>query len=217
MADHTPVGYQTEQEQFWAGKFGSDYIERNHGETAVASNLAFFSQALRRTHGIDTCMEFGANIGLNLRALRQLLPSATLSAIEINADAARVLREWMAASGGGGAEVTQTSIIDWSPTTVFDLVLIKGVLIHIAPDHLPVVYQRLYQASRRYILIAEYYNPTPVAVPYRGHADRLFKRDFAGEMLDLYPDLELLDYGFVYRRDPLFAQDDLTWFLLKRA
>jgi len=27
--------------------------------------------------------------------------------------------------------------------------------------------------------VAEYYNPSPVAIPYRGHTDRLFKRDFA--------------------------------------
>jgi len=44
----------------------------------------------------------------------------------------------------------------------------------------------------------------------------LFKRDFAGEMLDRYPALKLLDYGFVYRRDPLFPQDDMTWFLLEK-
>jgi spore coat polysaccharide biosynthesis protein SpsF len=95
--------------------------------------------------------------------------------------------------------------------------LIKGVLIHIAPDQLAAVYEKLYQVSRRYILIAEYYNPTPVSIPYRGHADRLFKRDFAGEMLDRYPALELVDYGFVYHRDPLFPQDDMTWFLLQRT
>lgn len=95
--------------------------------------------------------------------------------------------------------------------------MIKGVLIHIAPDQLAAVYEKLYQVSRRYILIAEYYNPKPVSIPYRGHADRLFKRDFAGEMLDRYPDLELVDYGFVYHRDPLFPQDDMTWFLLQRT
>ncbi len=61
-------------------------------------------------------------------------------------------------------------------------------------------------------MVAEYYNPTPVAISYRGHNDRLFKRDFAGELLDLYPQLQLVDYGFVYRRDPSFPQDDLTWF-----
>jgi pseudaminic acid biosynthesis-associated methylase len=103
------------------------------------------------------------------------------------------------------------------PTSTVDLALIKGVLIHISPDQLAGVYEKLYQVSRRYILIAEYYNPTPVTVSYRGHNEKLFKRDFAGEMLDRYPDLELVDYGFVYHRDPLFPQDDMTWFLLRRA
>jgi hypothetical protein len=45
----------------------------------------------------------------------------------------------------------------------------------------------------------------------------LFKRDFAGEMLERYPDLELIDYGFVYKRDNNFPQDDITWFLLKKT
>ncbi|MFM6157881.1 MAG: pseudaminic acid biosynthesis-associated methylase, partial [Sphaerospermopsis kisseleviana] len=67
-----------------------------------------------------------------------------------------------------------------------------------------------------YLLIAEYYNPSPVAIPYRGHADRLFKRDFAGEVLDQHPELRLVDYGFVYRRDPNFPQDDITWFLIEK-
>jgi len=45
----------------------------------------------------------------------------------------------------------------------------------------------------------------------------LFKRDFAGEMLERFADLKLLDYGFVYRRDPNFPQDDITWFLLEKS
>jgi spore coat polysaccharide biosynthesis protein SpsF len=44
----------------------------------------------------------------------------------------------------------------------------------------------------------------------------LFKRDFAGEMMDRYPDLKLLDYGFVYHRDPAFPDDDITWFLMEK-
>ena len=60
--------------------------------------------------------------------------------------------------------------------------MIKGVLIHINPDMLNNVYEKLYDSSDRYILVAEYYNPTPVNVSYRGYNDRLFKRDFAGEM-----------------------------------
>jgi spore coat polysaccharide biosynthesis protein SpsF len=55
-----------------------------------------------------------------------------------------------------------------------------------------------------------------MVVSYRGHADRLFKRDFAGEMMDMYPDLFLVDYGFAYRRDPSFPQDDISWFLMEK-
>ena len=48
--------------------------------------------------------------------------------------------------------------------------------------------------SKKFILIAEYYNPTPVEVSYRGHNGKLFKRDFAGEMMKKYSDLKLIDY-----------------------
>ncbi|WP_205407719.1 pseudaminic acid biosynthesis-associated methylase [Thiohalospira halophila] len=164
---------------------------------------------------ISSLLEVGANIGLNLRALHQLLPEALLSGIEINPDAAQTLREWLSGVDNDGW-VFEGSILDWSPEKPVDLAFTKGVLIHISPDHLSVVYDKLYQASKRYILVSEYYNPTPMAVPYRGHSDRLFKRDFAGEMLDLYPDLKLIDYGFVYKRDPLFPLDDETWFLLEK-
>jgi pseudaminic acid biosynthesis-associated methylase len=96
------------------------------------------------------------------------------------------------------------------------LVLTKGVLIHINPDVLPKVYDKLVASSGRYLLVAEYYNPSPVAITYRGHFDRLFKRDFAGEILDSHPQMKLIDYGFAYHRDPSFPQDDLTWFLMEK-
>ncbi|WP_276661905.1 hypothetical protein [Syntrophomonas wolfei] len=42
---------------------------------------------------------------------------------------------------------------------------------------------------------------------YKGEKGKLFKRNFAGEMMDRYLDLDLLDYGFVYHRDPNFPVD----------
>ena len=51
---------------------------------------------------------------------------------------------------------------------------------------------------------------------YRGHENVLFKRDFAGELLDKYKNrVLLLDYGFIYHRDT-YPQDDLTWFLMEK-
>lgn len=78
------------------------------------------------------------------------------------------------------------------------------------------VYEKLYQASKRFIFIGEYFNPSPVTIPYRGHNDRLWKRDFAGEILEKYPNLSLVDYGFSYKKDPAFSQDNINWFLMEK-
>lgn len=206
----TPT-YKTEQEAFWSGAFGQDYISRNQGSLLLASNLHFFSQALRRAGRIESCLEFGANIGMNLRALKLLYPALAMRAIEINTEAARQLGSFI-----GSENVFTGSIFEAPINATADLALIKGVLIHINPEMLAATYRKLYEACGRYLLVCEYYNPSPVAIPYRGHSDRLFKRDFAGEILESQPGLRLVDYGFSYRRDPAFPQDDITWFLMEK-
>jgi spore coat polysaccharide biosynthesis protein SpsF len=148
---------------------------------------------------------------MNLKALRLLYPEINLKGIEINPNAAEQLGRLI-----DKANVFQCSIFDFQVEEKFDLALIKGVLIHINPEMLDLVYDKLYKSTTRYILLCEYYNPSPVTIKYRGHDNRLFKRDFAGEMLDKYSDLRLLDYGFTYRRDVIFPQDDITWFLLEK-
>ena len=203
---------KTEQEEFWQGNFGNEYIDRNQSDILLASNTSFFSKVFNRTGKIDSIMEFGCNIGMNLKAIRALLPESNLSGIEINKRAVDDLNKWE-----GKAHVIEGSILDIELDTRFDLTLIKGVLIHINPERLDDVYTRLYNFSDKYICIAEYYNPTPVTIPYRGHDNRLFKRDFAGELMSKYSDLELVDYGFLYQNDPIFPQDDITWFLMKKS
>jgi pseudaminic acid biosynthesis-associated methylase len=203
--------FKTEQEKFWAENFGTEYIERNQGAQLLASNLIFFSKALVRAGKLNSCIEFGANIGMNLKALKLLYPKIVLKGIEINKQASQELANLI-----GNDNVFNSSIFDFEVVQKAELSLIKGVLIHINPEMLDIVYQKLYDATSSFILIAEYYNPSPVAIPYRGHSDRLFKRDFAGEFLDKFPDTELVDYGFAYRKDPAFPQDDITWFLIKK-
>ncbi len=48
--------------------------------------------------------------------------------------------------------------------------------------------------------VSEYYNQNPVEVLYRGNSDKLYERDFAGEIMDMYPDLLLIDMALYYRR-----------------
>jgi len=202
--------YKTEQEKFWAGQFGDDYVKRCQNKEIIASDIALFSPIIRLTRSVTRVLEFGANIGLNLKAIQSLLPNAEFSGIEINEDAVSILRK------NDGFNVYHSSILEFTPDKKHDLVFIKGVLIHINPDELQKVYELLYASSSRYICVVEYYNPKPVELDYRGHDGKLFKRDFAGEILDKYSDLKLIDYGFIYHRDNNFVHDDVTWFLLEK-
>ncbi len=206
----------TAQEEAWKGQFGNDYQKRSPGN--VDFNTTFFERIFpRRTDTyqrnwdeILTILELGAGRGANIKALRRRFPAATATGVELNPAALRALRQ-----DAPEANAIEASVTEWAPETTWDLVLTKGLLIHIPPAALPVVYGVMHRASSRFILIAEYYNPTPVSVEYRGEKDLLWKRDFAGEMLDLYADLSLVNYGFAYHRDRA-PQDDITWFLLEK-
>jgi pseudaminic acid biosynthesis-associated methylase len=202
--------YRTEQEPFWAGEFGNDYIERNNSGKRLAAKTAMLARMLARVTGVRSILELGANVGLNIRALRTLLPDARLEAVEINEAAYQELTQIP------DVIAHHTSLLDHRQTVPVDFSFTIGVLIHLNPDVLPSAYQVLYESSSRYIAISEYYNPSPIELPYRGHSGRLFKRDFAGEMMTRYSDLRLIDYGFVYHRDPMFPGDDLTWFVMEK-
>ena len=192
------------QEQHWSGALGNVYTARNMA--GLPSALAMWGRILSRIE-VRSVVELGANIGTNLRAIRQLVPGVDPAGVEINKAAAEMLRRQ-------ADEVHEESVLTWEPRRTWDLAFTRGVLIHISPNDLPKVYDRLYRASGRWIVVAEYYNPTPVSLEYRGEMDRLWKRDFAGEMLDMYP-LRLVDYGFCYHRGA-FQQDDVTWFLMEK-
>lgn len=204
----------TEQEKFWAGDFGDQYHQRNVGR--MQANEKFFMPIMgehgRKNIYPESLIEFGAGTGDNLLAINKVLPNlCELSAVEINESACTELR----AEKPTIRFVFQESILKFSRPMQWDMVLTKGVLIHVEPKSLPLVYASLHKHAKKWILICEYYNPTPVEVEYRGHAGKLWKRDFAGEILDKYKDLKLVDYGFRYHRDQ-YPQDDLHYWLMEK-
>lgn len=201
--------YSTPQEDFWAGEFGDQYIQRNQPERLLMPKVAAWSQMLRSCTQLASVTELGCNIGLNLLAISKLQPTIELQGVEINEAAAAEAKK---------LDVGQISVgTITEPLTLppVDLTFTAGVLIHINPDRLQTVYQNLVCSSNRYVLVAEYFDPNPVTISYRGHQNRLFKRDFAGELIDGF-NLNLVDYGFFYKRDQLIPQDNITWFLLEK-
>lgn len=194
---------------FWAGQEGVDYIDRNTSPNLLASNLVLFAGILDRFQiHPSSIFEFGANIGLNLDALRLLLPQATLKCVEINPRAHRELIKKNYSAHLGDIESFATN-------ETFDLVFTKGVLIHIDPSNLLSVYKKMIQFSSRYILLAEYFSRTPTDLRYHGKENVLFKRDFAAEIIELDSTLEVVGSGFSSRLS-VFPQDDINWYLLEK-
>ena len=204
----TSTPRQSTQEIFWQQEFGSEYTERNI--IPYQQRLPFFQKILSKTFGVSSVCELGSNRGHNLEAIHELSKNYSLTAVEINPDACKIL------SNLSFIETFNSSILEFNVSQTYDLVFTSGVLIHINPSDLPHVYQKMYERSNRYILLNEYFNPVPVEIPYRGHSGKLFKRDFAFDFVQQYPkNLKLLDTGFLWRHDnPVW--DDTCWFLFEK-
>lgn len=195
-------------ENFWKGDFGDAYHKRNEG--CIESNAWMFSNIFRKNElAPGSVLEFGAGTGQNLKAIKRLVSTESI-AVEINEQALHQMQEGKCINA-----TINSSILDFKGVTA-ELVLTKGLLIHLMPADLPKAYEVLHTATRKHLLICEYYCPTPREIAYRGNNGKAWARDFAGEILDAYKDLTLVDYGFQYYRDK-YPQDSLTWFLLLKG
>lgn len=201
--------HKTAQELFWEGNFGTEYTARN--QILPEQRQPFFAKVLQKTYGVRTICELGANRGHNLQSIANLSHNFELIGVELNQAAIAELKKL------AGVQAVQASIQEYEPDKKLDFVFTCGVLIHINPDDLPIVYQKIYDISAQYILFNEYYNPVPVEINYRGHTGKLFKRDFAGEFIEQHSGkVSVIDYGFLWKRlHP--GWDNTTWFLLEKT
>ena len=199
-----------EQEKFWSGNFGNIYISRNNSKKLQNNNDHFFKKIFSKKYKISSIIELGSNIGNNLLSLEKIYKKSTFTAVEVNLKACRILKKKKP-----NFDIVNSTILNFNTKQNFNLVLCKGILIHVNPKQLEKVYKKIYNLSNRYILIAEYFSPNPEKIRYRNHKNKLFKRDFAYEIMQSHKRLKLIDYGFVYHKDK-FPLDNISWFLLKR-
>ena len=201
-----------EQETFWKSEFGDDYILRNSLNENLEMRTAEFRKFFLSVNEIDSVLEFGTNVGTNLEVIKSFFPNAELHGNEINENAIKELAKVIP-----DKNIHKGSMVDLEINQQFDLVMTRGVLIHLNPNDLNNAYNQLYKYSKKYILIVEYFSKQPAEIEYRGNKNKLFKRDFCRELLDNYNDLKLVDYGFLYSSDNQFSFDDNNWFLLEKV
>ena len=204
---------KNDQELFWKVKYSKNYIQKN---TNFNKKLLIegWNKMLKSIDSPKTILEFGPNVGRNIEALNQIFPQADKTAVEISVDACAILNKKFE-----NLNVINASILDSKISTNHsDLTFTVAVLTHIHPTNLLENLKKIISSSKRYILIAEYFNRTPVSIPYQGENDMLFKRDYGKYVLENFgSELTLLDYGFLWGHiydDGGF--DDDTWWLFEK-
>lgn len=199
---------KSDQEAFWAGDFGNNYIKRNLKSNDRIKTLG--RELIKNKIKISSAFEIGTNVGFNLDSLKIIYPRIKTYGVELNKRAYNICKK--------KHTCFNKSLLNFETKKKFDLVFTSGVLIHQNPKYLKIFYKKLYQFSNKYIYLAEYFNPTPITVSYRGHTEKLFKRDFAKEIWEMFPKLKLIDYGFHWKFDPYLKNncDDANWFLFEK-
>ena len=204
----------THQSALWRGHFGDEYIARNPTSAGnVQAAAMLWARILLRLQGERPrkILEVGANIGINLCALRGLT-DAELFALEPNAAARQQLAETRVLPAENILDGVASRI--GLPDVSMDLVFTRGVLIHIHPDDLLASCRELHRVARRYIVSIEYFSANPEELRYRNQSNALFKRDFGTYWLDHFPGLRVIDYGFAWQR--MTGLDNLTWWVFEK-
>jgi pseudaminic acid biosynthesis-associated methylase len=192
-------------EQLWAGQFGDEYIDRNRraGEKRDA-----FWRGLLAGLPVERVLEVGANVGANLRWIAESVPPRGVFGVDINENALQELRQRVPQVNALWSSARSLPFRDgW-----FDLVFTTGVLIHQPESTLPLVMNEIVRCSRRWILCGEYHAAETTEIFYREQSGALFRRDYGRLYEELFPQLRLIQQGFLGRDQ---GWDEITWWLFE--
>ena len=203
--------YKNDQEEFWAETYGREYIKKN-SDFNLENGVQAWQKMLSKTSALNSFLECGCNLGRNLEFINAINPLASKSIIEISKTAFDIVT-----SAKQIKEAFNGSIMDSNfEFNKFDLVFTMGVLIHIHPNELVKNMQKIFNYSKKYILVGEYFNPIPISIEYQGENEKLFKNDFGKVFLKNF-EVSLVDYGFLWSEDfGISGFDDINWWLFKK-
>ncbi len=205
------MAFNSNQEEIWAKTYAEDYIRKNSNFDNILGSQAW-KIMLEKTNAISNYLECGCNIGRNVNQIKLAYPNLEPSIIEISEPAFKFITSQHVFKKAFNGAILDSHFDNPS----FDLVFTIGVLIHINPEQLLANMKKMYDYSKRYVLIGEYFNRTPTSIEYQGQPDKLFKRDFGKLFIENF-DVKLVDYGFLWGHIYDKAGfDDITWWLFEK-
>lgn len=205
---------ESDQIAHWHGQLGDDYADRNAFEEWKIEPGKKAFQRMLGDRVVDSVLEVGSNIGLNLIYLTDLLKDGVdFFAVEPNRKAFSTLiaEKRISLKNAWNCNAFELPLAN----RAVDLVFTSGVLIHISPDDLGYATDEIVRVARKYVLCIEYFSHKPEQIIYRGRKGLLFKRDFGEFYINRYPGLKWIDYGFLWQRE-FKVFDNLNWWLFQK-
>ncbi|MGQ0430943.1 MAG: pseudaminic acid biosynthesis-associated methylase [Microthrixaceae bacterium] len=195
-------------EELWAGDFGDGWVKRNG--RAFDARAAFWADLVGR-YPAERVLEVGAAHGENLRHLSNLIEPHHLWGLDINRSSLDAMPKVAPGINPCWGQARSLPFRDG----FFDLVFTVGLLIHQPDSTLPIVMSEIVRCSRRFVLCGEYHADERTDVHYRDQDGVLIKRDYGGLYLELFPELELREEGFLTMEEHGF--DRVTYQLFERT
>jgi pseudaminic acid biosynthesis-associated methylase len=201
------------QRKFWSGDFGNSYITRNlknpdqiyDGNITIENIFEEFFQNMDKSSKI---LELGCNIGLKLSLLHKM-GFSDLSGVELNETAFNAAKK-----NNPSIKFYNSSIEKFEPSEgEYDLVFTSGVLIHINPNSINLILDKIVNLSKKYIFGFEYFSEKLEEITYRGHSNVLWKQNFPLLFTQRFPDISVVKQEkFFYQNSNLC---DIAYLLKK--
>ena len=145
-----------EQQMFWGGEEGDKYTKRNpqltNFEYINGDRLKITQDIFNNIPRDSSILELGCNTGNIIRILHDM-GFTDITGLDINKNAIKIISKEFPEY-----KFIHSSIEDYKPDAKFDMVYTSGFLIHIHPDNLKPIIDKIKSISRKYIFGFEYYS-----------------------------------------------------------
>lgn len=196
----------SDQEKYWSGPFGKNYLERNPKSGEEVDRLYLEKYGIKRSElneeflgNFDKnsrILEVGVNCGSQLELLENM-GFKDLWGIDVSQDALAMLKK-----KHPNYNVVLASAVDIPfKNNFFDIVFTSGVLIHIHEKNLGKVIDEIVRVSKKYVFGFEYFSNERTEIEYRGNKNLLWKDNFVNKYIERYHNINIIKRQMIKYKD----------------